>query len=452
MTEAAAATAASGKLPTRSTRSQQHQDTRRTRLPNADAADAPVTFGGGLAPKPFKSTRGGAGGAGGSSTAAAAAGAKADTTTPSKRLHKAGDQDKFLKPVQPKDDEHIKYASLLGTSNAMMDSDYDEAYGSEENAMSDNDEGIDPQDPAFLDHTKYYPVQLPWRPEDIFSSMTRNISNSTHTKGKGQRGPAVIEDDEDDTIAGGPSSKNPTSVAKSPRSKSKIRLRRDGLDFLRDPTILGPDELVMWQLPPVLPIPIGAKAVKGKEGEDKEEEEKDVVVGSPGGGKGSKKKNSAANSTFNGSGAQVQQQQIIDAQPSTFKQIPSGKIGKIRVYESGKIKMHIGEVVFDITPGIPRTCRQEVVGISEAKKKMIVLGHVVHSVVCVPDLDVLLQDQGGGAVAKTINTFDSNGGAEGGGKGREEGGRRSGREKRTADKSKVVGGVIEDSDDDEIIM
>jgi len=322
----------------------------------------------------------------------------------------------------------------------MIDSDYDEAYGSEENAMSDNDEGIDPQDPAFLDHTKYYPVQLPWRPEDIFSSMSRNISNSTHTKGKGQRGAAVIEDDEDDTIGGGPSNKNPKAAAKSPTSKSKIPLRQDGLDFLRDPTILGPDELVMWQLPPVLPIPIGAEAVKGKDGE-----EEYVVVGSPGGGKGGKKKNgTAATGSTNGSGAQVQQQQIIDAQPSTFKQIPSGKIGKVKVYESGKVEMHIGEVVFNITPGIPRTCRQEVVGISEAKKKMVVLGHVVHSVVCVPDLDVLLQDQGGGAVAKTINTFDSNGG--------EEGGRRSGRGKRTAGKSKLVGGVIEDSDDDEIIM
>lgn len=319
----------------------------------------------------------------------------------------------------------------------MIESDYDEAYGSEENAMSDSDEGIDPQDPSFLDHAKYYPVQLPWRPGDILSSMSRNIGTGGGGggKGKGQRGVAVIESDEDeDAIGGGggpSSSKKPSTAA---RLRSKIPLRQDGLDFLRDPAILGPNELVMWQLPPVLPIPIGAKAVKGKDGENGD-------VGGGGGYKGGKKKNG---STTNG--VQIQEQQIIDAQPSTFKQIPSGKIGKIKVYESGKVKMHIGDVVFDITPGIPRTCRQEVVGISEVKKKIVVLGHVVHSVVCVPDLDVLLQDRGGGAVAKTINTFGRN-------DGREEGGRRSGRGKRTPNnKSKVVGGVIEDSDDDEITM
>jgi hypothetical protein len=38
--------------------------------------------------------------------------------------------------------------------------------------------------------------------------------------------------------------------------------------------------------------------------------------------------------------------------------LPAGKVGKLLVFESGKVKMQIGEVLLDVQPGVPCGFRQ----------------------------------------------------------------------------------------------
>lgn len=41
-----------------------------------------------------------------------------------------------------------------------------------------------------------------------------------------------------------------------------------------------------------------------------------------------------------------------------LKSLPSGKIGKLLVFESGAVKLRIGDVLFDVLSGQPVRCRQ----------------------------------------------------------------------------------------------
>lgn len=42
----------------------------------------------------------------------------------------------------------------------------------------------------------------------------------------------------------------------------------------------------------------------------------------------------------------------------SLSKLPAGKIGKLLVFESGKVKMQIGEVLLDVQPGVPCGFRQ----------------------------------------------------------------------------------------------
>ncbi|XP_074585035.1 uncharacterized protein LOC141840854 [Curcuma longa] len=73
-------------------------------------------------------------------------------------------------------------------------------------------------------------------------------------------------------------------------------------------------------------------------------------------------------------------------------ELPAGRMGKIMVYKSGKVKMQLGDVLYDISPGQKIAFSQAVVAINTKEKHCCALGEVDTRLVVTPDLDSLLND------------------------------------------------------------
>lgn len=76
--------------------------------------------------------------------------------------------------------------------------------------------------------------------------------------------------------------------------------------------------------------------------------------------------------------------------PSGLGDLPSMKIGKLLVLQSGAMKMQIGDVLFDVAPSIPCKMRQEAAIIDINNKECTMLGPVTQRVVVTPDVEHLL--------------------------------------------------------------
>lgn len=75
-----------------------------------------------------------------------------------------------------------------------------------------------------------------------------------------------------------------------------------------------------------------------------------------------------------------------------LKDLPAGFMGKLLVYRSGKVKMKLGDVLFDINPGIDHQCAEEVVAVNAKEHLYCVLGEISKHAVVVPDVDSMLND------------------------------------------------------------
>lgn len=83
------------------------------------------------------------------------------------------------------------------------------------------------------------------------------------------------------------------------------------------------------------------------------------------------------------------------AQPtaSSLDQLPSGKIGKLLVFESGAVKLQMGDVLLDVAAGTPCQFRQEVASINDKEGHFVFLGDVSQRVVCSPNVEQLISDE-----------------------------------------------------------
>lgn len=70
--------------------------------------------------------------------------------------------------------------------------------------------------------------------------------------------------------------------------------------------------------------------------------------------------------------------------------IVAAQLGKLLVFRSGKVKMQIGDVLLDVSQGVPCSFRQDVAAINADDGHMVLLGDVAQRVVCLPDIDQLL--------------------------------------------------------------
>ena len=76
--------------------------------------------------------------------------------------------------------------------------------------------------------------------------------------------------------------------------------------------------------------------------------------------------------------------------------MPQGQVGSLVVYKSGKMKLKIGDVLFDITQGMQSSFLENAMMVdtlSEDKKKVIELGNLTQKFVCMPDMDALLEEE-----------------------------------------------------------
>lgn len=73
-----------------------------------------------------------------------------------------------------------------------------------------------------------------------------------------------------------------------------------------------------------------------------------------------------------------------------LKDLPGGLMGKILVYKSGKVKMKLGDALFDVSAGLNCTFAQEAAAINTNKKHCCSLGEVNKRAIVTPDIEYLV--------------------------------------------------------------
>lgn len=73
-----------------------------------------------------------------------------------------------------------------------------------------------------------------------------------------------------------------------------------------------------------------------------------------------------------------------------LEDLAGGHMGKMLVYKSGAIKLKLGEILYDVSPGLDCTCVQDVVAINTVDKHCYALGELGKRVIVTPDVDSLL--------------------------------------------------------------
>lgn len=67
------------------------------------------------------------------------------------------------------------------------------------------------------------------------------------------------------------------------------------------------------------------------------------------------------------------------------------QIGKLLVFESGAVKLQMGEVLLDVTAGTPCQFRQEVAAVNAKDAHFIFLGDIAQRIVCSPNIGQLIK-------------------------------------------------------------
>ncbi|KAG1673025.1 hypothetical protein FOA52_005955 [Chlamydomonas sp. UWO 241] len=75
-----------------------------------------------------------------------------------------------------------------------------------------------------------------------------------------------------------------------------------------------------------------------------------------------------------------------EARGCGLKELPSGAIGKLLIYKSGKVKLRLGDVLMDVSPGLPCRHRIDVAAINCGVASAVLLGDVAKRMVVSPDI------------------------------------------------------------------
>ncbi|MCD7450408.1 hypothetical protein HAX54_006041 [Datura stramonium] len=76
----------------------------------------------------------------------------------------------------------------------------------------------------------------------------------------------------------------------------------------------------------------------------------------------------------------------------SLQELPAGNIGKMLVYKSGAIKLKLGDILYNVSPGVECSFSQDVVAINTAEKQCCQLGELGKRAVVTPDVDFLLDN------------------------------------------------------------
>lgn len=66
-------------------------------------------------------------------------------------------------------------------------------------------------------------------------------------------------------------------------------------------------------------------------------------------------------------------------------------MGKLLVFESGAVKLQMGDVLLDVAAGTPCQFRQDVAAVNVNHGQFVFLGDVAQRVVCSPNIDQLVR-------------------------------------------------------------
>jgi DNA-directed RNA polymerase III subunit RPC4 len=75
---------------------------------------------------------------------------------------------------------------------------------------------------------------------------------------------------------------------------------------------------------------------------------------------------------------------------NTLTELKSGFVGTMQVYKSGKVKLKLGDILFDVSPGTEFGFQEQVVHIDKDKKVCHTLGDIKAHLTCTPDIEYLL--------------------------------------------------------------
>lgn len=76
----------------------------------------------------------------------------------------------------------------------------------------------------------------------------------------------------------------------------------------------------------------------------------------------------------------------------TLGRLPDGHLGKLRIHKSGKVRMELGGVMFDVNEGCETFFQQDIACICPNASEIFQLGRVNKRMVLTPDLDSLMAD------------------------------------------------------------
>ncbi|ONM17960.1 DNA-directed RNA polymerase III subunit RPC4 [Zea mays] len=92
---------------------------------------------------------------------------------------------------------------------------------------------------------------------------------------------------------------------------------------------------------------------------------------------------------------EVRDEKREDMRPSShngskLKEVPEGYMGKMLVYKSGKVKMKIGDTLFDVSFGSNCMFSQEVAAINIREKHCCTVGEISKRAIITPDINYML--------------------------------------------------------------
>jgi hypothetical protein len=161
-------------------------------------------------------------------------------------------------------------------------------------------------------------------------------------------------------------SNHPTIIpySEEARIKYKQNVAREENSFgeYSDNLFIKSNEMCLFQLPSSLPIPLP----------EKPKTEKDVKV--------------------------EKEKVVVDPDEATsfenevkhISDLPEGKLGKLKVYKSGKVKLQIGGFLYDVMPGSECSFLQQIMVVSPDTKQCYQLGDLQKQFICIPDFEKLL--------------------------------------------------------------
>ena len=77
---------------------------------------------------------------------------------------------------------------------------------------------------------------------------------------------------------------------------------------------------------------------------------------------------------------------------NSLTKVPKGQIGKLRIHKSGKMKLQLGNIIYDVLPGNTQNALEQVTAITEERKQIYNLGEISKRLLCIPDMENLLKN------------------------------------------------------------